>query len=128
VRVLLDTHVLLWAKGEPDRLSPAAREVILDLGTQPIFSVASVWEVIIKSAASRGDFVVDADQLRRELLQDGFEELEVTAPHVLEVGRLPRLHGDPFDRLLVAQARVEDLTIMTADRAVSAYPVASIPA
>jgi PIN domain nuclease of toxin-antitoxin system len=128
VRVLLDTHVLLWAKGEPDRLSPAAQEVILDLGTQPIFSVASVWEVIIKSAASRGDFVVDADQLRRELLQDGFEELEVTAPHVLEVGRLPRLHGDPFDRLLVAQARVEDLTIMTADRAVSAYPVASIPA
>ena len=128
MRVLLDTHVLLWAKGEPDRLSPAAREVILDLGTQPIFSVASVWEVIIKSAASRGDFVVDADQLRRELLQDGFEELEVTAPHVLEVGRLPRLHGDPFDRLLVAQARVEDLTIMTADRAVSAYPVASIPA
>lgn len=128
MRVLLDTHVLLWAKGEPDRLSPAAREVILDLGTQPIFSVASVWEVIIKSAASRGDFVVDAGQLRRELLQDGFEELEVTAPHVLEVGRLPRLHGDPFDRLLVAQARVEDLTIMTADRAVSAYPVASIPA
>lgn len=128
MRVLLDTHVLLWAKGQPERLSAMARDVIVDLETQPVFSVVSIWEVIVKSASSRGGFVVDADQLRWELLQDGFDELEVTAPHVLEVGRLPALHGDPFDRLLVAQARVEDLTIMTADRAISAYPVASMPA
>lgn len=128
MRVLLDTHVLLWAKGQPERLSAIAREVIVDLETQPVFSVVSFWEVIIKSASSRGGFDVDADQLRWELLQDGYEELEVTAPHVLEVGRLPALHGDPFDRLLVAQARVEELTIMTADRAITAYPVASMPA
>lgn len=128
MRVLLDTHVLLWAKAQPERLSAMAREVIVDRETQPVFSVVSLWEVVITSAASKGEFVVDADQLRWELLQDGFEELEITAPHVLEVGRLPVLHGDPFDRLLVAQARVEGLTIMTADRAITAYPVASMPA
>lgn len=128
MRVLLDSHVLLWAKGEPERLSAGARELILDVETQPVFSVVSIWEVVIKSGAAKQGFSVDADQLRWDLLQDGFEELEVTAPHVLEVGRLPMLHADPFDRLLVAQARVEDLTIMTADRAITAYPVASMPA
>ena len=128
MRVLLDTHVLLWAKGQPERLSAGAREMIVDLKTQPVFSVVSIWEVIIKSGSAWQGFSVDADQLRGDLLQDGFEELEVTAPHVLEVGRLPRLHSDPFDRLLVAQARVEDLTIMTSDRAITAYPVATMPA
>ena len=91
------------------------------------FSVVSLWEVVIKSGRRPG-FVMDADDLRWGLLQRGFHGLEVTAPHVLEVGRLPALHGDPFDRLLVAQARVEEFTIMTADRAITAYPVASMPA
>jgi PIN domain nuclease of toxin-antitoxin system len=127
VRILADTHVLVWAAADPERLAPQARELLVDSHADVWFSVISIWEVVIK-AAQRPDFAVDADSLRRGLLQRGFQELEVTAPHVLEVGRLPRLHGDPFDRMLVAQARVEEFTIMTADRAITAYPVASMPA
>jgi PIN domain nuclease of toxin-antitoxin system len=127
VNVLADTHVLVWAAGEPERLAPEARDLLVDPEVEVWFSVISLWELVIKSG-HREDFRVDADEVRRGLLQRGFQVLVVTAPHVLEVGRLPRLHGDPFDRLLVAQARVEDLTIMTADRAITAYPVASIPA
>lgn len=127
MRVLADTHALMWAAAAPDRLTPEARDLLADPHAEVWFSVVSIWEVVIKSG-QRPDFAVDADDLRWGLLQRGFQELEVTAPHVLEVGRLPRLHGDPFDRLLVAQARVEDLTIMTADRAITAYPVASMPA
>ena len=91
------------------------------------FSVASLWELVIK-AGRRVGFDVDADEFRWRLQENGFEELDVTAPHVLEVGRLPALHRDPFDRLLVAQARVEELTLMTADRTVAGYPVSSMPA
>jgi PIN domain nuclease of toxin-antitoxin system len=127
VRILADTHALLWAAADPERLAPAARDLLADPHADAWFSVVSIWEVVIK-AARRPDFGVDADDLRWGLLQRGFQELPVTAPHVLEVGRLPALHGDPFDRLLVAQARVEELTIMTADRAITAYPVASMPA
>jgi PIN domain nuclease of toxin-antitoxin system len=127
MNVLADTHVLVWAAGDPDRLAPEARDLLGDPHADVWFSVISIWELVIK-AGQRQDFGVDVDDLRWGLLQRGFQELEVTAPHVLEVGRLPRLHGDPFDRLLVAQARVEDLTIMTADRAITAYPVASMPA
>lgn len=127
MNVLADTHVLVWAAGDPDRLTPDARDLLADPHADVWFSVISIWELVIK-AGQRHDFGVDADDLRWGLLQRGFQELAVTAPHVLEVGRLPRLHRDPFDRLLVAQARVEDLTIMTADRAMAAYPVATIPA
>ena len=127
MRVLADTHALVWAAADPDRLTLAARDLLADPHADVWFSVVSIWEVVIK-AGRRPDFAVDADHLRWGLLQRGFQELQVTAAHVLEVGRLPALHRDPFDRLLVAQARVEDLTIMTGDRAITAYPVASMPA
>jgi PIN domain nuclease of toxin-antitoxin system len=127
VKVLADTHALVWAAADPDRLAPAARDLLTDPHADTWFSVVSLWEVVMK-AGRRPGFAMNADDLRWGLLQRGFHELEVTAPHVLEVGRLPALHGDPFDRLLVAQARVEELTIMTADRAITAYPVASMPA
>jgi PIN domain nuclease of toxin-antitoxin system len=128
MRLLLDTHVLLWVKGEPERLSDSARRTILDPATELVFSVVSLWEIVIKSGRPRSGLSVDADDLRAELLQDGYFELDVQAAHVLEVSTLPKLHGDPFDRLLVAQARVEGLMLMTADHAVAAYPVASMPA
>ena len=127
MKVLADTHALIWAAADPDRLGPAARDLLADPHADVWFSVVSIWEMVIK-AGRRPGFALDADDLRRGLLHRGFQELEVTAAHVLEVSRLPALHGDPFDRLLVAQARVEDLTIMTADRAIAAYPVASMPA
>ncbi|MCX6431632.1 MAG: type II toxin-antitoxin system VapC family toxin [Actinobacteria bacterium] len=128
MRLLLDTHVLLWVKGEPERLSDSARGTILDPATELVFSVVSLWEIVIKSGRPRSGLSVDAGNLRAELLEDGYSELDVQAAHVLEVGTLPKLHRDPFDRLLVAQARVEGLTLMTADHALTAYPVASMPA
>lgn len=86
-----------------------------------MFSVASLWEVVIKSALGRADFRVEADALRRGLLAAGYEELAVEARHALVVAALPALHADPFDRMLLAQATAEGLPLLTADAAVLAY-------
>jgi PIN domain nuclease of toxin-antitoxin system len=127
VRILADTHVLVWAALDPERLDPLAREALTTPLEPPVFSVVSIWELVIKAGRRRG-FDIDADEFRWQLQRNGFEEFHVRPPHVLELGRLPQLHRDPFDRLLVARARVEDLTLMTADRTVASYPVASMPA
>lgn len=118
---LLDTHVLLWAGSEPERLSKKARELIEDEGNRLFFSVASLWEVVIKAALGRAGFSTDAGILRLGLVATGFEELEIRAEHALAVAALPPLHSDPFDRMLVAQAIVEDLKLVTADARVAAY-------
>lgn len=120
--ILLDTHVLLWAAGTPDRLPPDAREVIEDRETDPIFSAASVWEVALKSALGRPDFSVDPRVLRHRLLAHDYTELPVTGAHAAAVDLLPPIHKDPFDRLLVVQAQLEGLTLWTADRVVGRYP------
>jgi PIN domain nuclease of toxin-antitoxin system len=122
VILLLDTHLLLWAAGEPDRLPPAAKTRIEATETRLLFSAASLWEVTIKAGLGRADFVVEPRLLRRGLLENGYEELPVRSIHVVAVGELPSLHRDPFDRLLVAQAQIESVTLMTADEAVAAYP------
>jgi PIN domain nuclease of toxin-antitoxin system len=122
VILLLDTHLLLWAAGEPDRLPQAARTRIEDPATQLLFSAASLWEVTIKAGLGRVDFVIEPRLLRRGLLENGYDELPVRSAHAVAVGELPNLHRDPFDRLLVAQAQVESITLMTADAAVAAYP------
>ena len=123
MKLLLDTHVLLWAAASSPRLSTAARELIGDNQNSLTFSVASIWEVVIKHALGRGDFRADPAGLRRWLVSSGYTEWSVTSPHALAVGRLPNHHGDPFDRLLVAQAIVEGATLVTADRTVARYPV-----
>ena len=92
-----------------------------DPETQRFFSVVSLWEIVIKAAQRRGDFLIDADSLRRGLLANGYAELTVLGPHALFVARLPVLHKDPFDRLLVAQALVEGFVLVTADATVAAY-------
>lgn len=120
--LLLDTHVLLWAAGASERLSETVRARITDHATDVIFSVASLWEIAIKSALERPDFRVDGTDLRRALLSTGYAELPISGAHSLEIGRLPRLHRDPFDRMLVAQARIENLVLLTADAAVASYP------
>jgi PIN domain nuclease of toxin-antitoxin system len=122
VILLLDTHLLLWAAGEPDRLPQEARTRIEDPATQLLFSAASLWEVTIKAGLGRVDFVIEPRLLRRGLLENGYDELPVRSAHAVAVGELPNLHRDPFDRLLVAQAQVESITLMTADAAVAAYP------
>ena len=122
MKLLLDTHVLLWAAGEPARLSASARRLINDANNEPLFSVASLWEIAIKRGLGRKDFQVDARLLRRGLLDNGYSELPITSDHVVAVEDLPAIHKDPFDRLLVAQATVEGITLLTLDLVVARYP------
>lgn len=122
MKLLLDTHLLLWAAGDPDRLSAAARALISAPEHEVWFSAASVWEVAIKCGLGRADFQVNPRLLRRGLLDNGYHELPVGSEHAVAIDRLPPLHKDPFDRLLVAQAMVEGITLLTADAAVAQYP------
>ena len=122
MRLLLDTHLLLWAAYAPERLSSAARSLIQDPENEPTFSPASLWEVVIKRALGRPDFRIDPRRLRRGMMENGYVELAVTSDHALAVDMLPQLHKDPFDRLLIAQALAEDLTFVTTDAQLPAYP------
>jgi PIN domain nuclease of toxin-antitoxin system len=121
LNLLLDTHVLLWAAGQPARLAPAARELLLDPARQLHFSPASLWEIGIKHALGRADFRVDARRLWRMLLAAGYRELPVASEHAVAVAELPPLHKDPFDRILLAQARTEGMELLTADAALARY-------
>ncbi|MCY4488629.1 MAG: type II toxin-antitoxin system VapC family toxin [Deltaproteobacteria bacterium] len=122
MNLLLDTHVLLWAAGVSGRLPDEGRALLEQRDTQPVFSAASIWEVAIKSGIGRPDFHVDPHLLRRGLLEHGYTELAVTGAHAVAVVLLPPLHKDPFDRILVAQAQVEGVTLLTADKIVGRYP------
>jgi PIN domain nuclease of toxin-antitoxin system len=122
MKLLLDTHLLLWAAGQPDRLSATARELINDPQNQPLFSAASLWEVAIKRGLGRDDFQVDARFLRRGLLDNGYSELPIASDHVVAIESLPPVHKDPFDRILVAQATAEGITLLTTDSLVAQYP------
>ncbi len=119
---LLDTHVLLWVAGAPDRLPTDTRLLVEDPATGLIFSAASLWEVAIKNSLACADFNVDARLLRRKLLENDYTELAVTGAHAVAVDLLPPIHKDPFDRILVAQAQVEMVTLLTADEIVGRYP------
>jgi PIN domain nuclease of toxin-antitoxin system len=120
--LLLDTHLLLWAAGEPRRLSKRARTLIDDSDNELLFSAASLWEVAIKRGLGREDFKVDARLLRRGLLDNGYNELPISSDHVVATESLPPIHKDPFDRVLVAQATVEGITLLTIDSLVAQYP------
>jgi PIN domain nuclease of toxin-antitoxin system len=122
LKLLLDTHLLLWAAGEPRCLSKPARALIANPENELLFSAASLWEVAIKRGLGREDFKVDARLLRRGLLDNGYSELPIISDHVVATESLPPLHKDPFDRILVAQATVEGITLLTTDSLVSQYP------
>src|SRR5205085_11658218 len=122
MKLLLDTHLLLWAAGEPKRLSKQARSLIDNTENELLFSAGSLWEVAIKRGLGREDFKVDARLLRRGLLDNGYNELPITSEHVVATESLPLIHKDPFDRVLVAQATVEGITLLTTDSVVSQYP------
>lgn len=122
MKLLLDTHLLLWAAGEPQRLSKQARTLIDNAEHELLFSAASLWEVAIKRSLGREDFKVDARLLRRGLLDNGYGELPIISDHVVATESLPPLHKDPFDRILVAQATVEGITLLTMDSLLSRYP------
>jgi PIN domain nuclease of toxin-antitoxin system len=128
MRLLLDTHILLWAAaggadaGSPGALPIAAKALIEDTANDLVFSAASIWEVATKTSLGRSDFRVNAHLLRQGLLENGYEELAITGAHAAAVSQLPPIHRDPFDRLLVAQAAAEGLTLVTSDTIVSSYP------
>ncbi|MBY0421120.1 MAG: type II toxin-antitoxin system VapC family toxin [Parvularculaceae bacterium] len=122
MRVLLDTHLILWSSIMTARLSPSARRLIDDAGGGVFFSAASLWEIGIKAQLGRADFDVDARRLRKGLLDDNWVEVAVSSEHAVAVADLPPIHKDPFDRLLIAQARVEGLTLLTSDARVAQYP------
>jgi PIN domain nuclease of toxin-antitoxin system len=125
VRLLLDSQIVLWSLHSPERLSAEAVAAIIDPVNSVDVSVASLWELAIKQ--SIGKLTVDAD-LRKHLALQSFAELPVLGEHTLVVRDLPMHHRDPFDRLLIAQAMCEGLTIVTADRAFAAYDVPIMPA
>ncbi|MCQ4632310.1 type II toxin-antitoxin system VapC family toxin [Shinella sp. CPCC 100929] len=122
MRLLIDTHLLIWAAEGPERLSAEAVTMMADQDNVLVFSVASLWEVAIKQTLNRPDFSVDASLLRHGLVQSGYEELTINAAHAIAVAGLPSIHNDPFDRMLVAQARTEGLLLLTADRRLASYP------
>jgi PIN domain nuclease of toxin-antitoxin system len=122
MKLLLDTHLLLWAAGAPRRLSKQARGFIDNPGNELFFSPASLWEVVIKRGLGRPDFKVDARLLRRGLLDNGYGELPIVSDHVVAIESLPSIHKDPFDRVLVAQATVEGITLLTTDSLLLQYP------
>jgi PIN domain nuclease of toxin-antitoxin system len=122
VKLLLDTHLLLWAAHDPKRLTKAARALIENSESELIFSAASLWEITIKQSLGRQDFSVDARRLRRGLLDNGYAELPITSEHAINTGQLTHTHRDPFDRILLAQAMVEGVTLVTNDRKLATYP------
>jgi PIN domain nuclease of toxin-antitoxin system len=122
VRLLLDTHVLVWMTSESRRLSVGARNLLGDPDNELLYSVVSLWELAIKYGLRRTEILLDPRALRRELLDNGFIELDVTGEHAVGIGQLPPLHKDPFDRLLIAQSIVEGITLITADPIVARYP------
>jgi PIN domain nuclease of toxin-antitoxin system len=121
VKLLLDTQLLLWAAGQPERLSSAARKLLSNRRNELIFSAASLWEIAIKNSLGREDFRVEPRVLRRGLLDNGYVELPVTSQHAVSIDVLPSLHKDPFDRLLLAQATCEGITLVTADAQLAGY-------
>ena len=122
---LLDTHVLLWFLGEPDRLSEPTRSLIENRGNRMLVSAATAWEIAIKRALGRLDCPANLEEI---LADQHFESLSISIAHALEVASLPLHHGDPFDRMLVAQALVEDCTIISRDKRVLQYDVPYVQA
>jgi len=120
MRLLVDTNALLWTLIQPDRLVDEARTALTDPANDVVFSVVSAWEIAIKQAAGKLDA---PDDLPEALGQQGFVPLSVTLPHAILAGRLPRHHADPFDRMIVAQAVLEDFTVVTRDREFQSYGV-----
>lgn len=132
MRLLLDTHVLLWVKADPGRLGDASRRAIVEPKNEVFVSLASAWELCVKAAAGKllgnhAALIGSEDVFREQLDASGLELLPIGLSHVIETVRMPMHHRDPFDRLLIAQASIEDLTIVTADQAFRAYGARILP-
>jgi PIN domain nuclease of toxin-antitoxin system len=121
MRLLLDTHVLLWALIEPEQLPAEARAALEAPENGIYFSAANIWEIAIKRSLGRPDFLFEPETIRTAALGIGFEELPIDGTHAAGVRHLPPLHRDPFDRLLIAQAQREPMTLVTNDPLITRY-------
>jgi len=119
---LLDTQIALWALFDDPHLSGEARAILSNRENTLQFSVCTIWEIAIKRALRKPDFQHDPREIRRFLIRHGCAELTIQSEHVIEVDTLPPIHKDPFDRLLIAQATVEGVTLLTADAEIAQYP------
>jgi PIN domain nuclease of toxin-antitoxin system len=127
VRALIDTHAFLWWNTDDDRLSPVAKEVIRDGRNQIVVSVASIWEVAIKVSRGRLELPDEVGAYAADrLIRNRWSALAIELQHAIRAAALPLIHADPFDRVLVAQAQVESLPIVTADVAIGRYDVETI--
>ncbi|STX52860.1 PIN domain [Legionella busanensis] len=122
MKVLLDTHLILWAAGFPEELPAEARRIIEEESNELFFSAASIWEIAIKSSLQKINFQIDVRVLRRNLLDNEYIELAIESAHAVFIQNLPAIHKDPFDRILVAQATHEGITLLTSDSIVAQYP------
>jgi PIN domain nuclease of toxin-antitoxin system len=122
MKFLLDTHILLWAAYQPEKLSELTRTLLNDIENELFYSAASLWEIAIKRGLGRNDFQIQPRVLQRELQDQGYQALAISTEHSLAVEDLPLIHKDPFDRILIAQATVEGITLLSADELVIQYP------
>lgn len=121
MKLLLDTHLLLWAASDSKHLSKKAKKLLNDNENQLFFSVASIWEIIIKNQLGRNDFSINATAFRRSLIDNSYIELPILGKHTLTLAQLADIHKDPFDRILLAQSISEGLTLLSADKKLIKY-------
>lgn len=121
MRILLDTHLVLWAMAASRKLPRAVKSQLLDSNNEVYFSAASLWEIAIKRGLRREDFRIDLDAFLGALRESGFIELPIAAAHAMAIARLPPIHKDPFDRMLVAQSMAEPMTFLTNEAVLAEY-------
>jgi PIN domain nuclease of toxin-antitoxin system len=122
VKYLLDTHYAFWVAVKDRRVSTRLQKLLADDANDFFFSVINIWEIAVKRSHGRTGYAIDPRDLRQSMLANAFQELQVTGDHAIAVESLPLLHKDPFDRLLIAQAAVEGIILLTADKMVAKYP------
>jgi PIN domain nuclease of toxin-antitoxin system len=122
MRFLLDTYILLWAALGHKRLGRSVATLLTNPENEILFSVSSIWEIAIKRGLKKSSFLYDPREIRRQMIANGYDELTIQSRHVVAVDSLAPLHKDPFDRLLIAQAIVEGVTLLTADEKIASYP------
>jgi PIN domain nuclease of toxin-antitoxin system len=122
VKFIVDTHLVLWLPIDDPRIRQEARSILSDPANEFVFSVVSIWEIAIKKRLGRPDFPHDPREIRRLLIRNGYEELAIESRHAVMVDSIPLIHKDPFDRILIAQALVEGITLLTADPVIASYP------
>ena len=122
MKFLLDTHFILWLPIGGRGISSKARALLDNSANEFAFSIASLWEIALKRARYRGTFAFDPREVRRLMLENGYEELSILGQHVLGMEALAPIHNDPFDRLLISQAIVEGITLLTVDAIIARYP------